>query len=215
MTYEQLFEMIDAARLTAENAARRLGVSHMTLHRWRSRPKHRRLAPVYERAFQATALELMNDGVLPVDSAIAQTLMARPNLAGFHAALRNLGASTESSDGGKGDPDAILTSLVQIGTRAECRERVDRQTARISTFRGRSREWEETIARTLTVIRSPELTTVDKTVAYGGLFYLLTPFDLIPDMIAGFGLLDDFAILGMVIAFYARRFPTLFTSTPA
>jgi len=214
MTYQQLFEMIDAARLTAGDAALRLGVSHMTLHRWRSRPKYRRLAPVYERAFQTTALELVNDGRLPVESAITQALLAKTNLAGFHAALRNLGASTESAGSGPGAPDAILTSLVQIGTRAECREQVDRHTGRLARFRTLSREWEQAIARILAIIRSPGLDPVDKTVGYGGLFYLLTPFDLIPDMIPAFGLLDDFAILGIALAFYTRRFPTLFTSPP-
>ena len=60
------------------------------------------------------------------------------------------------------------------------------------------------------VVKSKELTTLDKLVAYGALFYLLTPFDLIPDNIPIFGLIDDYAILGIAIAYYMKRFPKLF-----
>ncbi|MDE2313589.1 MAG: DUF1232 domain-containing protein [Elusimicrobia bacterium] len=56
------------------------------------------------------------------------------------------------------------------------------------------------------VIRSPQLTLTDKLVAYGALFYLITPFDLIPDTIPGIGYLDDFAILSLALLYYERRF---------
>jgi uncharacterized membrane protein YkvA (DUF1232 family) len=46
-------------------------------------------------------------------------------------------------------------------------------------------------------------------VAYGALFYLILPFDLIPDSIPVFGYVDDFGILGFAVAYYARKFPEL------
>jgi uncharacterized membrane protein YkvA (DUF1232 family) len=51
---------------------------------------------------------------------------------------------------------------------------------------------------------------MEKLSAYGALFYLITVFDLIPDTIPVFGVLDDFAILGIVTAYYLRKFPDLF-----
>ena len=51
---------------------------------------------------------------------------------------------------------------------------------------------------------------MDKLAAYGALFYLITTFDLIPDTIPVFGLLDDFAILGIVVAYYVQKFPQYF-----
>ncbi len=59
-------------------------------------------------------------------------------------------------------------------------------------------------------IRSKKLSLADKLVAYGGLFYLILPFDLIPDSIPVFGYVDDFGILGFASAYYFKRFPGLF-----
>ena len=42
------------------------------------------------------------------------------------------------------------------------------------------------------------------------IIYFLSPIDLIPDHIPVFGLLDDYAVLGLAIAYYMRRFPKLF-----
>lgn len=57
----------------------------------------------------------------------------------------------------------------------------------------------------LEVIRSKDLTLADKLVAYGALFYLITPMDFIPDAIPVVGYLDDFAVLGLALAYYAHR----------
>jgi uncharacterized membrane protein YkvA (DUF1232 family) len=37
------------------------------------------------------------------------------------------------------------------------------------------------------------------------LFYLICPFDLIPDNIPVFGMIDDYAILGVAWEYYVKR----------
>jgi len=71
-------------------------------------------------------------------------------------------------------------------------------------------EWKYRIKTLLSVTKSKEITRLDKFAAYGALFYLLAPLDLIPDHIPVFGLMDDFFILGIVSLYYANRFPHLF-----
>ena len=47
-------------------------------------------------------------------------------------------------------------------------------------------------------------------VAFGALFYLICPFDLIPDAIPVIGYADDFIVLGIAVLYYRKRFPHLF-----
>jgi uncharacterized membrane protein YkvA (DUF1232 family) len=59
------------------------------------------------------------------------------------------------------------------------------------------------------VVKSSKLSHVDKLVAYGALFYLLTPMDLIPDHIPVLGLVDDFGVLGFALTYYTKRCPEI------
>ena len=54
-----------------------------------------------------------------------------------------------------------------------------------------------------------EFTLTEKFTAYGALFYLITPFDFIPDYTPIFGLVDDYAILGFATVFYLKKFPAV------
>jgi uncharacterized membrane protein YkvA (DUF1232 family) len=48
------------------------------------------------------------------------------------------------------------------------------------------------------------MSLTDKFIAYGALFYLLTPIDFIPDNIPFLGFFDDFAILGFAATYYMK-----------
>jgi len=61
-------------------------------------------------------------------------------------------------------------------------------------------------------VRSKKIGLMGKIIAYGSLFYLLDPLDLIPDNIIGFGLIDDFAILG-IAAIYCGKLLKSYSST--
>jgi uncharacterized membrane protein YkvA (DUF1232 family) len=47
-------------------------------------------------------------------------------------------------------------------------------------------------------------------VAYGALYYLLCPLDLIPDNVPVFGLMDDYCVLGLAASHYAKKHKNLF-----
>ncbi|MFI3258217.1 MAG: DUF1232 domain-containing protein [Spirochaetales bacterium] len=50
------------------------------------------------------------------------------------------------------------------------------------------------------LVKDPSVPFVQKTPAIGGLIYLISPIDAIPDILPGIGLADDAAVIGIVIA---------------
>ena len=46
-----------------------------------------------------------------------------------------------------------------------------------------------------------------KAAMVGVLLYLVSPFDLIPDFLLGFGILDDLVLVPMMLSWIARRLP--------
>jgi uncharacterized membrane protein YkvA (DUF1232 family) len=111
---------------------------------------------------------------------------------------------------GQSHPDKVLIGLSEIGASPQHQSEVRQNKKEISRFRKLGEEWSRRITTLGAVIRSRKLTQMEKLSAYGALFYLITVFDLIPDTIPVFGVLDDFAILGIVTAYYLRKFPDLF-----
>lgn len=204
-----MFTLAGQAELSPEKLGRILGVSGMTLRRWRKIRKDRRLPPLYERAFSKGVEQLVIDGHIDPSSKLAQQTINEGRALSFQATLKGLGLS-DALLKRKGNPnDTLIEGIAQIGAPASRMKEVEESGKALSVFAKMGAEWKRRIMGMLSVIRSPQLTTLDKLVAYGALFYLLTPFDLIPDNIPIFGLLDDYAILGLALAYYTHRFPSI------
>ena len=77
---------------------------------------------------------------------------------------------------------------------------------KVFSFKKLGEEWTSRIGLLWKVVQSKKLTSLDKMIAYGALFYLLTPIDFIPDHIPFFGLLDDFGVLGIAATYYKTKF---------
>ena len=212
MRYSQLFGLLEEARLSPEQAAGRLGVTGMTLRRWRTRPPGESLPDMYARSFRAAVRQMVVDGELSPDSAEVRGLLQPDELLSFRATLQDLGFS-EKTLGDTRNPDALVEGLSHIASPARIKE-VEGSRKKISAFAKLGAEWKKRTSGLVAVIGSRDLTAMDKLVAYGALFYLITPFDLIPDTLPVFGLLDDYAILGLALAYYLRRYPRLFKETP-
>ena len=206
MTYEQLFKAVDESGLSIDAVAARLGISHMTLRRWRGR--RGAVSAMYERSFSPVLAELVKEGRLPAASIPAPG----PVKAGgnFRETLKRLGFPDDILSGKGGDNKNLIEGLSKVGAGTEQKRQVDRSIRSLGRFMAPGGEWKERISLMVNVIRSADLLTSDKLVAYGALFYLITPMDLIPDTIPVIGLLDDFAILGLAAWFYRDRFPFLF-----
>lgn len=201
MTHFQLFALLEKAGLSPEQAAKRLGVSHMTLRRWQALPGETVLAPKYERAFRPAFDELVAEGLAGKGSPAARA-STKDKRHSFQTILKNLGFPGDLLEKGLHDRQAILDGLAKVGEDEKRKSDVERGKKKITVFGRMGKEWKERTSGLLDVIRSKDLMAADKFVAYGALFYLLMPFDLIPDPIPVIGLLDDFALLGIALWFY-------------
>ena len=202
MKYAQLFDLMLEAHLSPEEMGKYIGISGMTVRRWCDKPKKSDLPPIYQPALRDVCYRLIADGVIDADSRAAQNILKLNNSLQYDAAMKHLGLAvpltSENSD------DQWLSGLSQIGSQAELRAQVDSNEARVSSFKSLGLEWASRISYLMTIIRSKKFNSIDKLVAYGALFYLLTPIDFIPDHIPFVGLLDDFGVLGMAVAYYTK-----------
>jgi uncharacterized membrane protein YkvA (DUF1232 family) len=209
MQLGQALDVIDKSGLSPESAARELGVSGMTLRRWRDKPRVEELPEIYRAALEPLARRLVSEGLIHPEDPAAAAAFVRP-MEPFQKTLSELGISLKTLD----TPDAahgiVAKGLASIGGDKNRQEQVRSSGKMLDRLKTMGDEWRRRIEDLTTAMRSKELTGIDKLVAFGALFYLICPFDLIPDAIPVVGFADDFIILGIAVLYYRKRFPHLF-----
>jgi uncharacterized membrane protein YkvA (DUF1232 family) len=209
MKYSQLLNCLSHAGLSPEVAAPYMGVSNMTLRRWQKK-KTQDVDVAYLPAIYDGLFGLIADSKLSMDAPDVRE-MIEEKVDGFHrrytaAVMTSLGVETHFISG-EGSENQIVSSLTQIGAAQSKRDAVEKESAQIAGHEKNGNDWKSSIRALTNVIKSKSLLTADKYVAYGALFYLIMPFDFIPDHLPIFGLLDDYAVLGMAFGFYKKRHP--------
>jgi len=209
MRYKQLLDILDKVELSPEKAAEELGVSGMTLRRWRAKPADAELPEMYRRSFEPVLRRLIGEGKIhPEDPDVAAAFATMDDP--FQKTLLGLGITHKILEQGDKEQGTVVMGLARIGQDENRQEQVRKSGKMMERFRAMSAEWKSRIDDLALALKSDQLTALDKLVAFGALFYLITPFDLIPDAIPVFGLVDDFIILGIAALYYRTRFPHLF-----
>jgi uncharacterized membrane protein YkvA (DUF1232 family) len=204
MKTSQMLRLLDATGCSPEELGKMIGVSGMTLRRWLR--KDAMVVPsVYVAAIRDTCYRLIAENRLDPGLPVVREILADAPSNEYQAAVQNLGLSKGFEVGEKVSQDRILGCLSQIGSSVEKQKKVKKDSKKVSSFKGLGEEWSERITLLWKVVRSKSLSSPDKLVAYGALFYLLTPIDFIPDHIPFFGMLDDFWVLGIASAYYAKK----------
>ncbi|MBF0492054.1 MAG: DUF1232 domain-containing protein [Deltaproteobacteria bacterium] len=208
MKYSHLLNLIQLSKLSPEAFAKRLGISGMTLRRWRNKDTYEEVPALYQGPILSLTQQLTQEGILDAKNPVVKEVLKKQKVHSFEAILKNLGLDEKCLYRyGKSDAEgneAILSSLAQIGASTERKDQVDQNKSQIFGFKKRSKAWAERISTLWEALTSKQLSGFQKLIAYGSLFYLITPIDLIPDAIPGFGLVDDFAILGFASLYYMK-----------
>ena len=182
-----------------------MGVSGMTVRRWIEKPTNEELPELYQHAARDAVYKLVIEGRLGADSKLVRKLFAHPESLSQLAAAKALGFPEMTSGKFEDHQDQIMVGLSSIGASELRRQKVAESMSKLPAYKRLGKEWSERISILTRVIGSKQLTSLDKFLAYGALFYLFMPFDLIPDTIPVFGLMDDFSILGIAATYYVGR----------
>ena len=167
------------------------------------------LPRVYVPAVRDACYTLIAQGRLDADSPVAAALLAQSTSSEYDAALQNLGLDKGFDLQHASSQDDVLVGLSRIGAQQQKQSNVEHNRSKIFSFKKLGTEWSNRIGTLWRIVGSNKIGRVEKAVAYGALFYLVTPIDFIPDHIPFFGMLDDFGVLGIALAYYKSRLPDL------
>jgi len=209
MRIRQLLDVLDKIGLSPEKAAAELGVSGMTVRRWREKPESEELPEIYRRACRPLLERLIGEGRLSHEDPDVAAALA-PSDDGFLKVLREVGITHEALAAPDKHGETVAKGLAAIG-RDENRQRQVAESGKlIARVRAMGQKWKDVIDDMKLALKSDEITALDKLVAVGALFYLIMPFDLIPDAIPVFGYMDDFIVLTIAALYLRKRYPRLF-----
>jgi len=211
MNYQHLFKIQEEAGLSPEAFAKRLGVSGMTLRRWREKPEKEEIPLLYRSSLEKVLPQMVQEGLLSPKS---ESVLAFLDLSRIDwptgCVFENLGIERPDGTTVLSNEEGWVLGLSQIGSQETKRELVDGQHTAIKGFAKMGKEWKRRISTLFLVVKSRRLTVMQKLVAYGAFFYLIHPWDFIPDHLPVFGLFDDYAVLGLAAMYYLKNYPNLF-----
>ncbi len=206
MNKSQIFSFLDESKLTVDQLAERMGVSGMTLRRWKKDlPSDEPLPSLYEKSFIDVVYRSVSEDHISQGSPTVKALIKEGHYMPLPIAQTYLGITEDTlKSAEQNDTKPLLQSLVNIGESQSKQKEVDDSGKMLTTLSKMGKEWKRRISVLYDVVRSKELLSSEKLVAYGALFYLICPFDLIPDNIPVIGYLDDFIVLGFAVAYYTK-----------
>ncbi|MBX7231830.1 MAG: DUF1232 domain-containing protein [Bdellovibrionales bacterium] len=198
-----MIKFLEETNLSPEQFAAKVGIAGMTIRRWMEKPNNP-IPSFYEGALQQALLKMVLDNQIKEDNFLLQKLFSKPSELTQRAAIKSLGFPDNMGTDLINQEEEVLMGLSQIGSKVQKREKVDAEGSRINTYKSKGKDWSERITTLTQLIKSKKISVLDKYPAYGALFYLIVIFDLIPDTLPLFGLLDDFLILGFAVNYYKK-----------
>lgn len=188
--------------MSPEALAEHMGISNMTIRRLLEKPPQMKLSKLYSNALTNVIYELIAKGIILPESKLTAEIIKEHSPAYLDAAVKNLDIPKDFNlSGGHVNQERLVSWLTQLGSNKAKEQEVDNSLKNISKFKGWGKEWSFRITTLLETINSKKYSLTKKFVAYGALFYLICPFDLIPDAIPVIGYMDDFLILGLAAAY--------------
>lgn len=205
MKYIQITSLLNETGLSPEVLAPYISVSNSTYRRWIKTPSSEDLPKEYDSNVAMGIYKLLSENLLSYDSKLVNEFLEGNLPDYFQSAIGRIDNSEGLFAKNSTHQDKITAVLSNLGSSIKIREQVDKSSKKILKFAEWGAAWKERIKLLIDVTKSKDIVLIDRLVAYGALFYLILPFDLIPDAIPVFGYVDDFGILGFAAAYYTKK----------
>jgi uncharacterized membrane protein YkvA (DUF1232 family) len=212
MTFEQLFKMITKSELSPEQFGSYLGISGMTIRRWQEQDPQTQVPELYQLALVRTVEKLVMEGFLKLEDEEILPFLKDRDVNNLKLNLRSLGLDLEAlKNPDNSDGVDVQDVLRKIGEDETHQEQVLGHLSLIRRLAETHKEMKQSVQSLIQVVSKKNLNISSKLVAFGALFYLIAPLDMIPDAIPVFGYVDDIAVLNLAAVYYATGLRSLRT----
>ncbi len=202
MRVAQIVSLIKDTRLSPEQVTPALGVSNMTLRRLLKKPRTKVIPSRHERAFVAGIYQLVIEGRLSLASKTVQSILKAAPAVTFLAFLKELGVSSGGSASPSCHEECVLTELSRLGAEPTRQKEVEEAAAKLESLKAFGPHWKSQITSLQKIAHLERLPIKERWIAYGALYYLILPFDLIPKDLPMIGFVDAFGMLSFASAHY-------------
>ena len=211
MKLSEVISLLNETNFSPEKITEYISISNSTYRRWLKSDPKSKIPEEYEQNVADGIYKLLIDGFLSYDSTLVNNFLNNHLPKFFQASIGQLNYSEDLFSKDANHQDKIIAILAHLGNSSKVRDRIDNSGDKIKKFLKWGNVWKSNIQFLLDIIKLKSISSLDKLVAYGSLFYLILPFDLIPDQIAVFGYVDDFGIIGFATEYYRKKTPKLDT----
>lgn len=204
MKISQISKISKDTGLSPEKLAVYFQVSNMTLRRWLKKGGTARVPSQYETNIYQGILAMVKDGVIDKEHECVKEAYEFSQVLFANNSFMMMDLQAAQFENRGNDEDGLMDLCLRLGQRDDSLAYVQRNEQTLQDIEKKSPSIREKVAALWNVLKDNELQKTSKYVAVGALFYLVFPFDFIPDSVPGVGLLDDFAILSIAVDHYLR-----------
>lgn len=204
MKVNQISKLIKDTGLSPEKLAVYFQVSNMTLRRWLKKPVTYKIPSQYETNLHQGVLSLVRDGLLAKENEIVLESYDHMQSLSTVNSFMMMDLSVEQFEKNVQDEEGTIDLCLKLGQKDDSFSYIQTNEEKLKEYEGKKGIFGDKVSTLWKVLKSAEIPRTNKYVAIGALFYLLFPFDFIPDAIPGVGFLDDIAVLGVAVDYYLR-----------
>lgn len=209
MTALQLSKIIQATGFSPEQLSEVFYVSNMTLRRWAKESDGFKIPESSKKAIIEGVYQLIMEGKLDANLQVVKDVLKDSTSRSFEAVLTTLGIEPKDLAAQTTYSEEMAMALFQIGINKSHRDTVDHGDKTLQWFNKKGQDWKSNISMLTQVIKGKNYSVMDRMIAYGALFYLIAPLDLIPDVLVFAGVMDDYTFLAAAVAYYVAKFPKM------
>ncbi|MFM6927252.1 MAG: YkvA family protein [Bdellovibrio sp.] len=203
MKINQLSKLSKDTGLSPEKLAIYFQVSNMTLRRWLKKGGTGRIPAQYDTNIYQGILSMVRDGLIEKEHELVKEAFEFTQVLFAHNSFMMMDLSVDQFKDSVNE-DGVVDLCLKLGQKEHSLSYVQKNETVLKDFEKKSPGIKEKVAALWKVLKDGEIQRTYKYVAIGALFYLVFPFDFIPDAVPAVGLLDDFAILGIATNYYLR-----------